>query len=112
MAADSYLAEHGGFTMSVVTRYEILRGLRLKNAANQLSRFESISALSRTLAVSDLIASRAAIIYADLRRAGKTIGDADILIASTAIIYDLPLITNNIDHFSLVTGLRILNWKT
>ena len=31
-----YLAEHGQFTFSLVTRYEILRGLKVKRAAVQM----------------------------------------------------------------------------
>ncbi len=110
-SARAYLALQGGFTMSVITRYEILRGLALKDAVNQLSKFEAISALSRTIIVSDAVASYAAELYNVLRRAGKTIGDADILIAATAITHDMPLVTNNTGHFSLVAGLQILNWK-
>jgi tRNA(fMet)-specific endonuclease VapC len=36
----TYLAQHGQFTISIITRYEILRGLKVKGAAQQVTRFE------------------------------------------------------------------------
>jgi tRNA(fMet)-specific endonuclease VapC len=42
-----------------------------------------------------------------LRRAGMIIGDADLLIAATALQYDLTLLTNNRQHFERIEGLRI-----
>lgn len=34
--AREYLTEHGAFAFSIITRYEILRGLKAKNAIVQL----------------------------------------------------------------------------
>jgi tRNA(fMet)-specific endonuclease VapC len=42
-----------------------------------------------------------------LRAAGRTIGDFDLLIAATALQYDLTLLTNNRQHFDRVEGLRL-----
>ena len=42
-----------------------------------------------------------------LRRAGEIIGDMDLLIAATALQYDLTLLTNNRRHFERIDGLRI-----
>ncbi len=53
---------------------------------------------------------KAAEIYVYLKKEGNLIEDADILMASTAIVEDLVLITNNIKHFKRVKGLRIDNW--
>jgi tRNA(fMet)-specific endonuclease VapC len=36
--AGAYLAEHGRFCFSVITRYEILRGLKAKGASAQIAR--------------------------------------------------------------------------
>ena len=35
--ATAYLAAHGRFTFSIITRYEILRGLRAKRADRQVA---------------------------------------------------------------------------
>ena len=38
--AKAYLAAHSQFTFSIITRYEILRGLKAKNATRQISAFD------------------------------------------------------------------------
>ena len=53
---------------------------------------------------------RAAEIYADLWQRGQLIGDADILIASSALVHGLGVVTNNEDHFNRITDLRVQNW--
>jgi tRNA(fMet)-specific endonuclease VapC len=42
-----------------------------------------------------------------LRTIGQRIGDMDLMIAATALQYDLTLLTNNRRHFERVEGLRI-----
>lgn len=42
-----------------------------------------------------------------LRQAGAIIGDMDLLIAATALQYDLTLLSNNRRHFDRIDGLRI-----
>lgn len=38
--AQRYLRQHGAFTFSIITRFEILRGMKVKNAAGQLKFFD------------------------------------------------------------------------
>lgn len=52
-----------------------------------------------------MIVERASEIYADLYRRGCLIGDADILIAATAMENGLVLGTNNRKHFHDIPGL-------
>ena len=56
------------------------------------------------------MAKTAAIIQADLRKKGTEIVHTDTLIAGIAMISELQLITNNINHFSRISGLEIANW--
>ena len=44
-----------------------------------------------------------------LRAAGMVIGDFDILIGSTAIYYELTLLTNNRRHFGRMDDLSIIS---
>jgi len=46
-----------------------------------------------------------------LKKGGVLIEDADILIASIALVEDLVLVTDNIRHFERIKGLEIENWK-
>ena len=47
---------------------------------------------------------------AQLEAAGRTLGEADLRIASTALAYDLVVVTGNGRHFSRVPGLAVENW--
>lgn len=108
--ARQYLAEQKKFTFSIITRYEVLRGLKSKTATAQITAFERFCVSNTILALTDEVVIRAADIYADLRRRGLPIGDADILIAASALVCELPLITNNENHFRRIQGLQVLNW--
>ena len=108
--ARSYLDVHRQFTLSIITRYEILRGLLAKGAAKQLAAFDKLCTISRILSLSDSIIVEAATIYAELHRRGELISDADILIASTAIKHGLAVVTNNEAHFRRIPDLQIENW--
>lgn len=47
---------------------------------------------------------------ADLERAGTPIGDADLRIASIALVHDLTVVTGNVRHFERVRDLPVENW--
>ncbi len=108
--ARSYLTEHRRFTISLVTRFEILRGLKAKRATAQLAAFDAFCGNNEVLPITDEIIVRAADIYADLHSRGQLIPDADILIAATAIENGLVLATNNLRDFGRIASLRIDNW--
>jgi tRNA(fMet)-specific endonuclease VapC len=63
------------------------------------------------LPLTEPIAVRAAAIYADLQLRGELIGDADILIAATALEHGLAIATGNIVHFERIPGLQVVNWR-
>ncbi|MEP0894561.1 MULTISPECIES: PIN domain-containing protein [Leptolyngbya] len=48
-------------------------------------------------------------IHADLRRRGRPIQDADILIAATAIVHSLTVVSNDAD-LQNVQSLNLENW--
>jgi tRNA(fMet)-specific endonuclease VapC len=96
--------------ISLVTRFEILRGLKAKRATAQLAAFDSFCTNNDVLQITDQIIVRAADIYADLHIRGQLIPDADILIAATAVENDLVMATNNLADFGRIAGLRIDNW--
>jgi tRNA(fMet)-specific endonuclease VapC len=110
--ARQYLDVYGRFTFSLITRYEILRGLKAKQASAQVAAFEHRCRVSEVVPLTDAIIVQGADIYADLKRQGLLISDADILIASTALIHGLALVTNNLLHFNRIPGLILETWKS
>jgi len=87
-----------------------LRGLAAKRADLQIARFNRFCDACEVLPVDEAVANHAAMIYADLRQRGQPIGDADILIAATAMVHGLGLVTNNLNHFERIRGLAVTTW--
>ncbi len=66
---------------------------------------------SHVVPLTDEIIVLAADIYAHLYPRGQLIGDADILLAATALTHGTILVTENADHFGRIRGLRIESWR-
>ena len=47
---------------------------------------------------------------ARLRRAGTPIDDFDLLIGVTAVMHGLTMVTNNINHFNKISGIKLEDW--
>ena len=65
---------------------------------------------SEILAIDWAVIDIAADMYANLRRQGEILPDADILIAATALANDCVLVTGNEKHFRRIKGLEVENW--
>jgi predicted nucleic acid-binding protein len=60
-----------------------------------------------SIVVDIAIARRAGIILSENRARGVTMGIADAIIAATALQLDVPLLTNNLEHYPF-TGLKVV----
>lgn len=109
-AAHNYLTIHSSLTISIITRFEVLRGLHAKNAKSQLAAFETLCQSLEILPLTDDVVVRAAQLYGKLHQTGRLIGDADILIAATCLQSDCQIVTNNTSHFSRFPELVRRNW--
>ena len=86
---------------SEVTRVEILRGLR----SHERGPAERAFAALRWASVDESIARRAGDLGRQWRRSHRTIGLADLLIASTAIGLQAELATSNVRHYPMFPDL-------
>ena len=109
--AAGYLRQHGQFALSSMTRYELFRGLKEKNAKRQLARFATFCQQSLILPVTDSILDRAADLWVTARRGGQPGRDADLIIAATALEHGRLLLTGNTIHFTWIPGLRLADWR-
>jgi tRNA(fMet)-specific endonuclease VapC len=109
--AQQYLGDHGQLAFSVVTRYELLRGLKAKQAQAQEAAFAALCQVSLILPLTDAVVDLAATLYGELYRRGALPADADLLIAATALHARRTLVTNNLAHFQRIPHLLIDNWK-
>jgi len=108
---NDYLREFDVINISIITYYEILGGLKFKNAEKQIKEFEEFVNNNTIIHISEESAKISGDIYANLRKSGITVGTSDILIAGIALENELTLITNNERHYESIQGLNIENWK-
>lgn len=47
---------------------------------------------------------------ARLQKSGKIIDDFDLLIGTTAVSFDLKMVTNNTNHFMRLTDIKLEDW--
>ncbi|GHV96713.1 PIN domain nuclease [Spirochaetia bacterium] len=97
--------------LTTINVYEVKKGLRWRNNKIKEEKFREFLQNIRIFTLDDGSISIAADIYADLRKNGKTIGDADIIIAGIVINNNGTLITNNIQHYQGIKKLNLDNWK-
>jgi tRNA(fMet)-specific endonuclease VapC len=106
-----YLRARSRLTFSEMTYFEVLRGLLKKNARAQTQHFHELCDRSELLPVTFEVFDRAAHLWAVGQRRGATVDDGDLIIAATALVAKLPLVTANPKHFAWITGLAVSNWR-
>ena len=94
----------------LIVFYEVRRGLLANNAIVKMHSFEELCVEFgvHDLCLEDMKA--AAEIYANCKRLGKPINDADILIAAQCATNGYVLVTHNIKHFEGIDKLHIEDW--
>ena len=100
------------FTAST-TVAELIYGAErdLSNRTARLGHIERMIAESLQVLPFDIAAAREhGALRARLEREGRRLADADLQIASSALVHDLTLITANLRHFDRVPALRVENW--
>ncbi|HLJ77498.1 MAG TPA: type II toxin-antitoxin system VapC family toxin [Acidobacteriaceae bacterium] len=99
--------------ISVVTRAELLYGLRRLPASHRLHRsVQRFLRMVRSLPWDDDAAQFYAQIRYQLVAAGKPIGELDMMIAAHALALGATLVTNNTRHYQRIAQpLDIENWS-
>jgi len=104
-----WASQIAGLNLSVVTLEEIHYGLSWRPNERIRSWFEKfLTEQCRVLSVTDDIARRAGDLRGRFRAKGETRSQADMLIAATAFVHRLTLVTRNEDDFE-DCGLTVLN---
>ena len=98
--------------VSSVTRAELIYGARRSaRAAENLQVLAAFFAPLVTVPFDDACAEQYGTMRAALAAEGRPIGPNDLLIAATALAYDLTLVTHNLGEFSRVAGLKFEDWE-
>jgi tRNA(fMet)-specific endonuclease VapC len=96
--------------LNVLSYYEARRGVLVSGATAQAQRFEPLCQRLGMVPIDLPVLDKAAEIYADLYRLGTLIADADLLIAASAVVNDLVLVTHNQRHFQRIPNLALEDW--
>ncbi len=107
---DEYNRRYGTINLSIITYYEILSGLKHRDAHRKLDTFLAFAAQNTVLPLTQQAATHAAEHYASLRKSGTPLDDIDLLIAGIALANGLVLVTRNTEHFDRLEGLTTENW--
>jgi tRNA(fMet)-specific endonuclease VapC len=103
-------AQRKSIFISCITYFEIKRGFLAVAAPKQRERFNQLCQDYQIILLDDLaILEKAAEIHAHLRLRGLPIQTEDILIAATAIVKSLIVVSNDSDLLR-VEGLSLENW--
>lgn len=94
--------------ISAMTIDEIIYGLVRKPRAAKMVWFDRFLQNSTVLPITDTVARRAGELRAQLAARGQTREQADMLIAATAQIHALTLVTRNVRDFD-GCGIAVLN---
>jgi len=103
-------AQRKSIFISCITYFEVKRGFLAVAAPKQRERFNQLCQDYQIILLDDLaILEKAAEIHAHLRLRGLPIQTEDILIAATAIVKSLIVVSNDGDLLR-VEGLSLENW--
>jgi len=110
-----YTAEYQQLSFTSFSVFEILSGLRKRDAKAKLKRAEQLFAQNIEIIPEAADYRLAADIVGDLLKAGQPIGIIDPFIAACAIRTGSAVATGNTDHFSYIHNagysLTLVNWR-
>lgn len=98
--------------ISVITFGELIFGARKSARVHEnLAKVYRLREMFPVIDITPAIMECFGEIKADLQPKGIAIADLDLMIGSTALTLDYAVVTNNVQHFSRIPGLRVVNWS-
>jgi len=98
-------AQHDDAAISSVSRIEVLGFPGFTNlSTDRRTHLHEIVASMVELEMNEAVIQRAIAL-----RQQKKMSLADAIIAATALVHDLPLVTRNVDDFKHIAGLKVIN---
>lgn len=97
--------------LSAATLMELYYGAyKSQKVQANLARIRAIEEVFEIIPVGPEIAETFGDLKAGLEKQGLPLDDFDLILAATALSYNLTLVTNNIRHFARIEGLKLENW--
>jgi tRNA(fMet)-specific endonuclease VapC len=106
-----FIQHAGGLAVSAVVVAELYSWVfRAKTRPDRLQGLESLLSELHFLSVDLQVARKFGEVRALLLDQGQPTPEIDLLIASTALAYDLTMITHNVSDFARIPGLKLDDW--
>ena len=108
----SRFVQYGGqLQVSVITLAELAVWIRRgASAIARTQRVQQLSRLAPAVAIDAAIADKFGEVRASQLAVGQLTPPMDLLIAATALVHNLTLVTHNVRHYASVPGLRVVDW--
>ena len=98
------------FVIPTMVYFEINNWLLRNNSKNKMATFEKMYFAQGIGVIDKIVLDIASTVKIRMQKQGLGIEDDDLFIAAYCLKHNLPLVTNNVDHFKNVENLTILNW--
>ena len=101
---------NAGAVISIITLAELIYGVYKSDSPSEsfLKLEKALKLLNLKVEnINELIVSKFAKIKADLEKSGQRLEDFDLLIAATALVNNLTLVTKNLSHFKRIKNLKL-----
>jgi tRNA(fMet)-specific endonuclease VapC len=106
-----FMQHSGGLFISTVTLAELYSwAYRTAHSPQRLEAIANLLTEVIVLPVDPAVALRCGQVRAGMLDRGQTLAASDLLIASTALLFDYTMVTHNTAHFAMVPGLRLEDW--
>ena len=97
--------------ISAISLMELYYGAyKSEKVAANLGKVRRIENAFPIVAVDFSVTETFGMIKSSLQSQGTPLDDSDLVIAASALAYNLTLVSNNEKHFSRVDGLKLDNW--
>jgi predicted nucleic acid-binding protein len=111
--SNRFLQYTGGLHISTITLAELSTwALRADAPPKRLQVLQEMLSDVKILEVTIDVAEKFGQLQASLLDAGKPAPAMDLLIAATALVHDLTLVTHNAKDYVNISDLRIVDWLT
>lgn len=77
----------------------------------QERQFQQFCGYAEILPIDYDIIDLAATLWSDGQATGVVVDDGDLIIAATALVHKLPVVTANTRHFAWIEELTLTNWR-
>jgi predicted nucleic acid-binding protein len=111
IVTNRFLQHTGGLHISTITLSELYAWvMRAKAPPARLQALREMLTDMTVLDVTAKVAEKYGELQARFLDAGTPAPGMDLVIAATALVHDLTLVTHNTQDFANVSGLRLMDW--